>query len=399
MALQLDIATLVLMFITLAMTSFIVMFLIWRINRNMPGVMFWMVGTFMNIASAVATLLNAQYGWSDGWGPFLSTTASLAANMLVLEGALQFRGYASRRRGQFFLALVPVFILATWLTRLDPVAQSVLHDSVTMTFQLLAGAVMVWRTINRGELQANLLAASASTLIGLTIAWRLALTLSGNELAASGESSLASQWYLFAGANFHVAWIFGLSVACYFRSRQQEMLLAREDSLTRLPNRRWVDERVAQILKETQRSGNRFALIMLDINDFKQVNDRFGHSAGDRVLTELAARLRKTVRESDFAGRLGGDEFIILTRQIDNDDLLTQMLERMRQRLDGAMSLSGNTVNISVSIGAAVYPADGTSLDALLKAADTSMYRDKNQHKQVGTPSAGPLPATGGLAH
>lgn len=382
MALQLDIATLVLMFITLAMTSFIVMFLIWRINRNMPGVLHWMVGTFMNIASAVATLLNAQYGWSDGWGPFLSTTTSLAANMLVLEGALRFRGHASRRRGQVFLALVPLFIVATWATRLDPVAQSILHDSVTMAFQLLAGAVLLWRTDSRGELQANLLAASAGILIGLTICWRLVLTLSGNELAVTGESSPASQWYLFAGANFHVAWIFGLSVACYFRSRQQEMLLAREDSLTALPNRRWIDERFSQTLKEAQRSGDRFALIMLDINDFKQVNDRLGHSAGDSVLTELARRLKKSVREADFAGRLGGDEFIILARQIDTDELLTQMLDRMRQRLDGNMTLNGHQLDISVSIGAAVFPADGESLDALLGAADASMYRDK-KHKHA----------------
>ncbi len=389
MALQLDIATLVLMFITLAMTSFIVMVLIWRINRNMPGVLHWMLGTFLNIASAIATLLNAQYGWSDGWGPFLSITSSLAANMLVLEGALQFRGYQSRRRGQFFLALVPVFIIATWATRLDPLTQSVLHDSVTMTFQLLAGAVMIWRTASRHELQANLLAATAGGLIGLTIAWQLILTLGGNTFAETGGNTLANQWYLFAGANFHVAWIFGLSVACYFRSRQQEMLLAREDSLTGLPNRRWVDERVAQTLKEAQRSGERFALIMLDINNFKQVNDRFGHSAGDSVLTELAARLRRAVRESDFAGRLGGDEFIILTRQIDTDEVLTQMLERMRESLDGHMTLHVTDLSISVSIGAAVFPADGHSQDALLGAADASMYRDKHQQKHTSARHAG----------
>lgn len=87
MALKLDITTLALMFITLAMTSFIVMFLIWRINRDMPGVLHWMVGTLLNTASAVTSLLNAQSGWTEGWGPFLGTTTSVLANMLVLEGA------------------------------------------------------------------------------------------------------------------------------------------------------------------------------------------------------------------------------------------------------------------------------------------------------------------------
>lgn len=385
MALQLDLATLVLMFITLAITSFVVMFLIWRINRNMPGVLYWMVGTLLNTASALATLFNGLYGWADGWGPFLSTSTSLLANMLVLQGALQFRGYDSRRQWQFFLALIPFFVIAAWLFRLDPIAQSLLHDSFTMVFQALAGAVLLWRTANRDELQANLLAASASMLIALTISWRLGLTLSGSGFAVSADAP-ATQWYLFAGANLHVAWIFGLSVACYFRSRQQEMLLAREDSLTTLPNRRCIDEEFSQTLAAAQRSGEKFALIMLDINDFKQVNDRHGHSTGDRVLTELATRLKKAVREADFAGRLGGDEFIILTRQITTGESVALMVERLRQQLDGKMRLGSGEVDIKVSIGAAVFPVNGESLDTLLGAADSSMYQDKKTRKQSAAP-------------
>jgi len=157
------------------------------------------------------------------------------------------------------------------------------------------------------------------------------------------------------------------------------MSLAREDSLTALPNRRWIDEKLSQTLAETQRSGEQFALIMLDINDFKQVNDRYGHSAGDKVLTELGRRLRQAVRESDFAGRLGGDEFIILARQVETDEPLVQMVERIRQQLNGAMSLNGDNVDIGVSIGSAVFPADGGDPDTLLGTADTRMYQDKNK--------------------
>jgi len=383
MALQLDTATLALMFITLAMTSFIVMFLIWRINRDMPGVLFWMVATLLNISSAIVTLLNAQYGWTDGWGTILSTSTSLSANMLVLEGALRFRGFDSRRRWQFFLALIPLFTIVAWITRFDPIARGIFHDSLTTMFQVLAGAVLVWRTASRDELQANLLAAIAGILIGLTIGWRLGLAIGGNALAGQGTGSTANQWYLFAGANFHVAWIFGLSVACYFRSRQQVMSLAREDSLTALPNRRWIDETFSQTLIETQRSGAKFALIMLDINDFKQVNDKRGHSAGDKVLIELAKRLRKAVRESDFAGRLGGDEFIILARQIETDGLLAQMVERIRQQLNGRMQLNGDDVDIRVGIGTTVFPADGDGPDTLMGVADARMYEDKKNQKQL----------------
>jgi diguanylate cyclase (GGDEF)-like protein len=382
MALQLDIATLALMFITLAMTSFVVMFLIWRINRDMPGVVFWMLATLLNISSALATLLDAQYGWAGGWESILITSTSLTANMLVLEGALRFRGFDSRRRWQCFLILIPVFMLVSWLYRMDPAARGVFHDFPTMAFQLLAAAALVWRTGSREELKANLLAAIASLFIGLTVGWRLLLTLGGSELAGDVTDSTATQWYLFAGANFHVAWIFGLSVACYFRSRLQVMSLAREDSLTELPNRRGIDDKLSQTLAETQRSGEQFALIMLDINDFKQVNDKYGHSAGDNVLTELGRRLRQAVREADFAGRLGGDEFIILARQIETDELLVQMVTRLRQKLNGPMQLDAGNVDIDVSIGTAVSPDDGDNPDTLLGAADSRMYQDKKIQKQ-----------------
>ncbi len=383
MNLQLDSTTLVLMFITLAITSFIVMFLIWRINRDMPGVLCWMVATLLNITSALASLMNALYGWADGWGPFLSTSISLSANMLVLEGALRFRGYESRRRWQFFLALIPLFMALSWIYRLDPIARGISHDSFSMVFQISAGVVLLWRTANRGELQANLLAGIACILIGLTISTRLWLALGGNAMASQGTDSPATQWYLFAGANFHVAWTFGLSVACYFRSRQQVMSMAREDSLTALPNRRGLDEKLSQTLAETQRSGERFAVIMLDINDFKQINDSYGHRAGDRVLSEIAQRLGQAVRESDFAGRLGGDEFIILARQIETDDLLTQLVERIRQQLNGEMPQIGEDVDIRVSIGTAIFPEDGNDPDALLESADSRMYRDKKSQNQL----------------
>lgn len=382
MAMQLDIATLVLMFITLALTAFIVMLLIWRINRDMPGVLLWMIATLLNTASALATLLNALSGGDNAWGPFLSNSISMAANILVLEGALLFRGYESRRRWHFFLLLIPALTLITWFYRLDPVIRDSLHDVLTLAFQLLAGAVMLWRTRNRSELQANLLAGISSILIGLLIAWRLGLIMAGNDITAANSESQVTQWYLFAAANLHIAWIFGLSVACYSRSRQQVMLLAREDSLTTLANRRWIDEELSKILAETRRSGEKFAVIMLDINEFKQVNDKYGHSAGDKVLIEMAQRLQRAVRESDFAGRLGGDEFIVLARHVESDALLTQITERIRHQLNGKMTLNGDEIDIKVSIGTAVCPGDGDIADILLGAADAGMYRDKNRQKQ-----------------
>lgn len=383
MPLQLDIATLVLMFITLAVTSFIVMFLIWRINRDMPGILCWMLATLLNITSAVATLLQAISGGTNNvWMPLLSNSVSLLANVLVVQGALLFRGYSSARSRQLLILLTACFIIISWLYRLDSVTRDAAHDTFILALQFTAGLVLIWQTGSRQELQANLLAAVSCMLIAVLISWQLLLALAGNDSLTSESASQASQWYLFAGANLHVAWIFGLSVACYFRSRQQVMSLAREDSLTRLPNRRWIDEKLSQTLAEAQRSGEKFALIMLDINDFKLVNDKHGHSAGDKVLTELARRLGQAVRSADFAGRLGGDEFIILARHIETQDLLAQLVARLRQQLNGSMTLENNTIDVRVSIGSAVFSDHGETADVLLGAADAGMYRDKHSQKQ-----------------
>ncbi|MDP2285009.1 MAG: GGDEF domain-containing protein, partial [Pseudohongiella sp.] len=226
------------------------------------------------------------------------------------------------------------------------------------------------------------LAAVSSIMIGVLILWRLVWESSGNQLDTQAAETQSTQWFLFAAANLHIAWIFGLSVACYYRSRQQVMSLAREDALTALPNRRWIDEMLNQALIEAKCSGEKFAVIMLDINKFKLVNDKFGHSTGDKVLTEVAERLRKAVRESDFAGRLGGDEFVVLARRIDSDLLLTQMVDRIRHQLNGKMALSDEEIDIRVSIGTAVFPVEGDTADMLLGVADAGMYRDKKSEKK-----------------
>jgi diguanylate cyclase len=374
---QLDVATLALMFLALGITSFFVMFLIWRINRDMPGVMFWMLGTLLNTASAIFTLLNTMLDWSDGLGPFTSNTASLIANLLVMEGTLRFRGIGTHERWRWLMLLIPVFIVVSWFTRFETGYRYLFHDGFTMTFLLVSAIAFVWRTSDRHELAANSMAAIGGAMLGFTVAWRFILALTGNAQLMTGTESVATQWYVFAGANFHVAWIFGLSIACYYRSRQHVMQLAREDALTGLPNRRCIDEKLNQTLLEVQRSGEQFAAILIDVNDFKMVNDRYGHSSGDSLLVEFTGRLREAVRTSDFAGRHGGDEFLVIARQLESRESLDQLIERLRDKLNSELRVPGGTFYVVVSIGAAVCPVDGTSADELLGAADSRMYSDK----------------------
>jgi len=374
---QLDIATLTLSYISLGVTAFIVLFLIWRINRDMPGVQMWMLGSMLNMASSLVMLINAMADLPEGFAAFASNSLSLPGNMLLMEGTLRFVGSASRRRWMLLLALVPVFMLASWINRYDAAARYLFHDSFLLIFMIVMAAALVWRREDREELAANALAAIAAGLMTLPVGLRWLLALTGNEQVMGGTDSIATQIYLFGGTMFYIMWIFGVSVACYYRSRLQVLQLAREDALTGLPNRRWIDERLGQSLVEARRSGEQFAVILIDINDFKQVNDQFGHSAGDLLLTGIGTRLRDAVREADFAGRLGGDEFIVIARQTNSKDMLDNMLDRLRSNLEGALSIPGGIFDVRVSIGAAICPSDGETADQLLGSADNRMYRDK----------------------
>jgi diguanylate cyclase (GGDEF)-like protein/PAS domain S-box-containing protein len=160
-------------------------------------------------------------------------------------------------------------------------------------------------------------------------------------------------------------------------AKQQLEQLAHFDPLTGLPNRAFFFDRLHQAFAEAQRYGHQMALLFLDLDRFKAINDTMGHDAGDAVLVETARRLGECVRECDTVARMGGDEFtVILGRIVDQRDVVV-IAERIIAALDAPFFPAGELCHIGVSIGISVYPADGADVDALLKKADIAMYRVK----------------------
>jgi diguanylate cyclase (GGDEF)-like protein len=155
--------------------------------------------------------------------------------------------------------------------------------------------------------------------------------------------------------------------------------LASHDALTGLPNRLLLDDRVAQAIAQANRQGHEFALLVVDLDRFKLINDSLGHRAGDDLLREVGQRLRTAVRAVDTTARLGGDEFVILVAgpvtRPESIDIATRAIEVMKP----AMRLLGIDVHISPSIGIAFYPRDGATVDALLARADAAMYSAKER--------------------
>ncbi len=152
---------------------------------------------------------------------------------------------------------------------------------------------------------------------------------------------------------------------------------AHYDPLTRLPNRMLFQDRLEREVARGQREKNRFALLFIDLDHFKNVNDSFGHTLGDEVLREAGRRIQHCVRETDTVGRLGGDEFTVLATRLNHPQEAWQIAETIVSALSQEFRLGDQHCFLSASVGIASYPDDATSAEGLLTSADTAMYRAK----------------------
>lgn len=162
------------------------------------------------------------------------------------------------------------------------------------------------------------------------------------------------------------------------RSRAALHEEATHDSLTGLANRRLFYDRLRQSIRHTHRYGGKVGILYVDLDRFKEINDRHGHHVGDAVLTEVAKRLSESIRDSDSVARLGGDEFAVLFEGIQGRDEFLAAAHKIDQALNGARNFYGLDVEIAASIGPALYPDDGHDEDSLIRAADAAMYRVKS---------------------
>lgn len=162
------------------------------------------------------------------------------------------------------------------------------------------------------------------------------------------------------------------------RAEQDITQLALYDALTGLPNRSHWMRHARSAIKIAQRHDDRLAVLFLDLDQFKTVNDSLGHAIGDRLLTIVANRLSGCVRENDMLARLGGDEFVALLSRLSDDGDAATVARKMLAVLAEAIVIDQHELNLSVSIGIAQYPADGSEIDTLLKHADIAMYSAKD---------------------
>ncbi len=153
---------------------------------------------------------------------------------------------------------------------------------------------------------------------------------------------------------------------------------ATHDPLTGLANRRLFYDRLQQAIRHAHRYGSKVGILYVDLDRFKEINDQHGHHVGDAVLTEVAKRLTSSIRDSDSVARLGGDEFVVLLERVQGHEDLLVATHKIEQELNTGTHFYGLELEISASIGQALYPDDGEDEDALIRAADAAMYRVKS---------------------
>jgi diguanylate cyclase (GGDEF)-like protein len=160
-------------------------------------------------------------------------------------------------------------------------------------------------------------------------------------------------------------------------ARERAQFAATHDALTRLPNRYLFQEEVDRVLEQARRNGKCVALLYIDLDRFKGINDALGHATGDTVLVEVAARLAKCTRRSDVVARVGGDEFLLLLTDIGSDSGLSAVANKIQQLLGQPLPIGGREYWIGASIGIAVFPRDGEDPDTLMRHADLALYQAK----------------------
>jgi diguanylate cyclase (GGDEF)-like protein len=253
----------------------------------------------------------------------------------------------------------------------------------------VAASIAVWRAktsaVSRG-LGRALVAGSFALYGGLQ--WHLSYSSFFRLEAISGPT-----YSMFAGfIDFFLLFAMGLGVVIWLleeehslsrNSSDQIAQLAFHDPLTGLPNRKLFLDRLTLSISAARRDKAQLAVYFIDLDRFKVINDSLGHSAGDKLLSTVAARIRSVVREADTVGRMGGDEFVVLTPDIGSVEDAVHVAQKIREVMRDPVNFEGRELFISGSMGLAVYPADGANAEELLKNADTAMYRAKAQGSDI----------------
>ena len=358
---------------------------IWHTNRAQQGPLFWMLAITLSLLTYAAVPVLQWLGAPPGVAVAMNNTSSLTGMLLLLEGNLRFTGRVSPPRLRWGAAAVLIFMAISIANRDDAARRFLFHDPIA-TLLLLANAVTLLRRPPASERLVRIVASAFPLLMASMFVARWGVAFNAPPGADLSRHPIVMPLML-AGIVFTLGWTYFASLFCYIRSQAQLARQAREDSLTGLANRRYFDEAVMREIARERRTGAGFALVTLDLDHFKQINDQLGHAAGDRLLIEVSHRLDGFIRQTDLAARMGGDEFAVLLVNIDSAPVLESVIARLRVAMTAPIDLADEQTPLAISMGAALWSQANNDQALLFRLADEAMYRDKASRKGMRPPA------------
>lgn len=337
----------------------------------LAGVLFSAGHVMGNLAMAGTSLLGTSVIIA------LGNTSILAAYGLILLGIQQHLGL--RRSSTLILALALAALAGGlfWPGMYDNTGQRVMLFALVYLLLGIVSAALLWRAGNR--MLANYRRAVALVILGnavLMLVRAIYILLGHGESAGAGGVNVMVPAFL-SSMLFYMAVNVTLALMLFRRKEEYLRYMARHDALTGLLNRYSLDEYAAREVARVQRGEHDLSLVVLDLDDFKQVNDQHGHAAGDQVLVQAAGRIQEIIREADIAFRVGGEEFLVLLPDA-NAEVARQVAERLRRALvDAPFECRGRTMTVSTSVGVVTFDPLIDDWERLLRRADQALYRAK----------------------
>lgn len=375
-----------------ALINCVAMCIVWRIQPRMAGLRLWAGAQAAATVAWIPSMFVNLGLLNDPFYTAFNNMLNLGSMILLFEGALRFRAVAgaATRRPWLFVTFA-ITIVMSLVNREDAAARYLFHDAVAMLLLGGTAAAMLWRTEPYQRLP-HFLTAFYVGAQALTFAcrWGLAAAVL---LGWTDMSAKSLNYAVFGTITLcSLGTLYGLILSINAAARHQVELMGLIDPLTGLDNRRALLLGLERVLAERSRSSGLQGIVYLDLDGFKSINDRYGHAVGDKVLQLVADRLCRSLRIQDQAARMGGDEFVVLLRDLPDAAALDEVAQRLRRAVEGPVpSDLDMDIQIRVSLGIAMAPSQGQEPATLLQQADADMYQDKRGRQNSQMPPPEPI--------
>jgi diguanylate cyclase len=369
---------------TIGSTAYFVFFtlFLWisRVPRTNPGAGWWAAAMFFALSARLALLALISQRDSQ-FAVLVYASLNVVEKLFLVVGLVKFFNLPVRLQWFFAATLaIEVLLLVRWAGYMPPSLRGIGSSVFNASFLMYAA----WVTYkNRSTLHSHLLLVTSGASALLAAHW-----LTASTIIKSVPSWLVHGFLL--GTILVVIQYFSLLAAVLF-SFQKRLLeaeskaldMAFEDPLTGLNNKRYMTTLFNNAMALSARSHQLVAVIYIDLDNFKPINDRAGHAVGDEVLRVVARRLKKSTRTTDICARIGGDEFVVMCTQLEQPEQVHEIANKLLGELTSVITISGSDYVLGASMGISLSPLHGNSLVNLLEYADNAMYQVKRGGKNT----------------